>query len=156
MLSLVLLLTLSACAGEPGAPTTESHVDPTATGEGVSPTPISSEPAAVEATTDPVAAMPPGAVDVALGPGPVFTPSRIVVPAGEVIFYLHADAANSEPHNFAIRLGLDTLAASDYLDGGESAAFTVKGLAPGEYRFYCQFEDHLAEGMAGDLIVEQR
>jgi plastocyanin len=90
---------------------------------------------------------------VQLGPHAVFHPSTLEVPAGDVTFFLHAPPENREPHNMAIRLGLILVARSSFLDGGESAVFTVDGLPPGEYRFYCQFEDHLAEGMAGDLTV---
>jgi len=144
------VITLSACSGTVLAPTLEP-VTPTASEtRGPSPSPV----ATVAATTEPADSPPTGAVDVQLGLGPVFHPSTLEVPAGEVVtFFLHAPPENQEPHNMAIRMGLDVVARSAFLEGGEAAVFAVGGLPPGEYRFYCEFEDHLAEGMAGDLTV---
>lgn len=144
------VVTLSACGASMQEATTES----VAAEEFDSPSPSPSQAATVAATTEPAESPPSGAVDVQLGSGSVFHPSSLAVPSGDVVtFFLHAPPENQQPHNMAIRMGLDVVARSAFLDGGESALFTVDGLAPGEYRFYCEFEDHLAEGMAGDLTV---
>ena len=144
------LVTLSAC----GASVHEATAEPVAAEESETPSLSPSAVATVAATTEPADSPPAGAVDVQLGQGSVFHPSTLEVPAGEVItFFLHAPPDNQQPHNMAIREGLTVVARSAFLDGGESAVFTVVGLSPGAYRFYCEFEDHLAEGMAGDLTV---
>lgn len=144
------LVTLSAC----GASVQEASDEPVAAEESETPSPLPSHIATVAATTEPADSPPTGAVDVQLGQGSVFHPSTLEVPAGDVVtFFLHAPPENQQPHNMAIREGLTVVARSAFLDGGESAVFTVVGLSPGAYRYYCEFEDHLAEGMAGDLTV---
>ena len=143
------LVTLSAC----GVSVQEATAEPVAA-ESETRSHLPSFVATVAATTEPADSPPNGAVDVQLGQGSVFHPSTLEVPAGDAVtFFLHAPPENQQPHNMAIREGLTVVARSAFLDAGESAVFTVVGLSPGAYRFYCEFEDHLAEGMAGDLIV---
>ena len=92
------------------------------------PSPSPSFVATVAATTEPADSPPPGALDVQLGQGSVFHPSTLEVPAGDVVtFFLHAPPENQQPHNMAIREGLMEVARSAFLDGGESAVFTVVG-----------------------------
>ena len=143
-------ITVSAC----GAAVQEPTPEPEASNASEQSSPSSTPAATVAATTEPADSPPTGAVDVQLGPGSMFHPSTLEVSAGDVVtFFLHAPAENQQPHNMAIREGLVVVARSSLLAGGESAVFKVGGLPPGEYRFYCEFEDHLAEGMAGDLII---
>jgi uncharacterized cupredoxin-like copper-binding protein len=53
-------------------------------------------------------------------------------------------------------LGADgqTLAQSERLAIGERATFTVDGLPPGSYEFYCTIPGHATQGMRGTLSID--
>lgn len=118
----------------------------------------SAEPA-VTATTEPATEAPDDAVVVEVGPGPNFIPEELSVPPGTVTFFLDGSAIEEGiTHNMNIGLELPPeapLVASDFLTAGESATFTVSGLEPGSYVFWCSVDEHHAIGMVGTLEVIQ-
>jgi uncharacterized cupredoxin-like copper-binding protein len=46
------------------------------------------------------------------------------------------------------------LASSATVAPGQSAAFSVHGLKPGRYAFWCTIDDHAEEGMFGTISVK--
>ena len=116
----------------------------------------SAEPA-VTATTEPATDAPDGAVVIEVGPGPNFIPEELSVPPGTVTFFLDGSAIDEGiTHNINIGLELPPeapLVVSDFLTAGESAIFTVSGLEPGSYVFWCSVDEHHAIGMVGTLEV---
>jgi plastocyanin len=86
--------------------------------------------------------------------GGVFSPDRLQVSPGDASFYLVNPATSTELHQMTI---LDAsgrvLAASVRVAVETAALFTVKGMKPGSYQFYCAVDGHRAEGMTGILTV---
>jgi uncharacterized cupredoxin-like copper-binding protein len=116
----------------------------------------SASPTAVptlEATTEEAAEAPPGAITIAV-PGPDFVPNEITAPAGTVVFFLDARPADIL-HNMviAINAGDVPLAKSANLEAGQTVVFTVHGIEPGTYEFWCTFPGHFEAGMRGTLTI---
>lgn len=131
-------------------PASASTAAPTATGTQVS------------YASSTAASAPPGATAVEAGPGPIFRPSNLDTPTGDIEIFLTAPAVAPDVqgathgHNIGIRgLGtLDIIATSDYLKAGDDPlVFSVSGLAPGKYVFVCEFPGHADAGMRGTLTV---
>jgi uncharacterized cupredoxin-like copper-binding protein len=88
------------------------------------------------------------------GPPPRFVPDSLTVAAGQdAVFFLtnHSHGV----HTFALGPSRDAppLAGSTGVLLGDSALFTVHGLKPGAYVFWCTVDDHANEGMVGALTV---
>jgi uncharacterized cupredoxin-like copper-binding protein len=100
-----------------------------------------------------VIAQPPGSLQIVMTGG-LFNPDRPQVAAGDVSFYLVNPSTSMEMHQMTI---LDTrgrvLAASAQVAVETAALFTVHGMKPGSYQFYCAVDGHRAEGMIGILAI---
>lgn len=131
------------------------------------PTDSPSPEPAVQATFEPADAAPAGAVTIAVpGDGIRFHPEEVTVSADSAVFFLVYEGENragATRHNLLIGPELPpgaALVSSPLLDPGESFVFTVTGLEPGEYRFWCTYSDgpngsHWVRGMVGALTVTQ-
>ncbi|HEX2193700.1 MAG TPA: cupredoxin domain-containing protein [Candidatus Limnocylindria bacterium] len=163
MRTLVTVLVVSVVAGgcaqsatSPSASASASQAPSETTDASPTPEPTS---ALLPSTTEPADEAPQGAVVIHVGPGPKFSPERVRVQAGEELaFFLDATEINEgSAHNFKIGPDLPPeapLAESDFIQRGESVVFTVTGLEPGTYRFWCSVEEHHRFGMHGTLVVE--
>jgi plastocyanin len=114
---------------------------------------------AVQGTTEEATEAPPGAIVVTVGHARSrFDPDQITAPAGTLTFFIDhvgTEAEGSESHQMSIGLevGQLPLVASDIIKPGHSAVFTVTGLGPGSYFYWCYVNSHYAEGMVGTLTV---
>jgi plastocyanin len=126
----------------------------------------SPEPA-VQATFEPADAAPAGAVTIMVNSDTIrFHPDEVTVSADSAVFFLvHAGPSAVGARRHILHIGPElppgaALVSSPLLDPGESFVFTVTGLEPGEYRFWCTNSDgplasssHYARGMVGTLTV---
>ena len=123
-----------------------------------SPSAEASAGALLPTTMTPADEAPDWAIVISLGPGPVFEPENVTGQGEALTFFLDASEINEgSAHNFTIGPELPPaapLAESDFIQRGESAVFTVTGLAPGTYAFWCSVEEHHSLGMTGTLVVE--
>jgi plastocyanin len=148
----------AACGGQDAS---QSSL-PSATAE---PTDSPSPEPAVQATFEPADAAPAGAVTIAVkSDGIRFHPDEVTVSADSAVFFLVYEGESGPGvtlHNLHIGPELPpgaALVSSPLLNPGESFVFTVTGLEPGEYRFWCTYSDgpngsHWARGMVGTLTV---
>ena len=157
-------LIASACASPPPAasnlvPTTSpaptAAPSPTVTAtasRAPAPTPIPTLPSTTKDTT----VAPPGAISIKLArEAPRFEPNQVTAKAGTVVFFLQMSPRGSlADHNLAIGPEIhEVLARSSFVQPTKSAVFTVEGLAPGTYTFWCQVPGHAANGMVGTLTI---
>ena len=54
----------------------------------------------------------------------------------------------------ATEICLALLARSGFVRANRSAVFTVDGLTPGTYSFWCEVADHTQRGMVGTLTID--
>ena len=152
-------LALAACAGTPAA-------TPDMTDAHDSHSPVSSESAAptLRATVEEASEAPAGAIDVLMTDGPDFEPDEVTAESGDLVFFLHNDkgAGPAILHNFFLGTDVDSLplAASPALMHGESVVFTVYGIEPGTYTYWCTVpaldgRPHSQLGMTGTLTVTE-
>jgi len=89
-----------------------------------------------------------------LGPPPHYGPADLSVKAGVLVLSLSNTSLAA--HNIAIGATVkgSIFARSDDLAVGNMAVFTVRGLTPGTYAYWCTIDDHAAEGMVGTLTVK--
>lgn len=113
----------------------------------------------LSSTTEDATVAPSGAISLKLteDAGPRFQPDQATSKAGNVVIFLenvlNVDAGPFD-HNMAIGPKLRVpLAASQVIRSERSAVFTVEGLTPGTYTFWCQVQDHAAKGMVGTLTI---
>ncbi len=88
------------------------------------------------------------------GPPPQFSPAKLTVKAGNAVFFL-SNMSHGSGHTLAIG-PVDRsshCAKSNMVAIGDTAAFTVQGLKPGTYAFWCTVDGHAAEGMVGTITV---
>ena len=148
---MVVLLTNGCASGATSTPAPDSIAE-VASASPESPTPIPT----LEATTEEATEAPSGAVTIAVGPGPRFTPDQITAPAGTVVFFLDTQQIDEGiVHNLVIAtaVGELPLAKSANLTQEHSVTFTVHDMGPGTYEFWCTFEGHLEGGMKGKLTI---
>jgi plastocyanin len=119
----------------------------------------------VTGTTETVDQAPAGALEVQVSAVTVkFHPDELTAPAGTIVIFIHNETTNTvgeSPHNMMIGVDLPptpALVGSSLVQPGESATFTVVGLEPGTYRFWCSYASqdygsHHAAGMVGTLTV---
>lgn len=148
-----IALSIAACGG--GAASQSSL--PSAS---VAPTDSPSPEPAVQATFEPADAAPAGAVTVTVNnDGVRFHPDEVTVGADPAVFFLVHDGeagVGAFRHNLQIGPELPpgpALVSSPTLDPGDRVVFTVTGLEPGEYQFWCSFMEHNNFGMVGTLTV---
>lgn len=155
----LLALALAACAGTPAE-------TPEATDARDSHSPVSSESVAptLQATAEEASEAPAGAVDILMTCCPDFEPKEVTAQAGDVVFFLHNDNGAAPPalHNFFIGSDVESppLAASPTLMHRESIVFTVSGIEPGTYTYWCTVPapdgtPHWEVGMTGTLTVTE-
>ena len=94
--------------------------------------------------------------------GPTFEPEEATAQAGTVVFFLRNDKGDGPPalHNFLLGASVEDppLAISPTLASGFSGTFTVEGLEPGTYSYWCTVlgpdgTAHSQMGMTGTLTV---
>ncbi len=94
-------------------------------------------------------------------PKPVYEPDELTAKAGTVAFFL---ANVPEPwagpdHDFLIGPSIGkVLVASPSVDRNDALVFTVEGLTPGSYVFWCSIVapdgvSHASRGMVGTLTI---
>lgn len=153
--SVALAVLMVGCASVPGQ---------TATGGPSSIEGAASEPAAptLAATVEETRETPAGAIEILLTFGPKFEPGEVSAPAGTIVFFLQNDQGDGPPaiHNFLLGTSIEgpPLAASPTLATGEAVVFTVEGVEPGTYVYWCTLPSpdgspHSAAGMVGTLTV---
>ena len=154
----LIALALAACAGTPAETPepTDAHDSHSA---------VSSESAAptLQATIEEASEAPAGAIDILMTDDPGFEPNEVTAEAGDLVFFLRsADVNGPIVHNFF--LGPDTqsppLAKGPTLQSGESVVFTVYGIEPGTYTYWCTVpgmdgQSHWQHGMTGTLTVTE-
>ena len=152
----LIALALAACAATPAETPRQTDAHP-------SDSPSGSESAAptLRATIEEAGEPPAGAIEVLMTDDPGFDPNELTAQAGDVAFFLRSDQANQGiVHNFF--LGSDVhsppLAKGPTLQRGESAVFTVYGIEPGTYTYWCSVpgrdgQGHWFNGMIGTLTV---
>jgi plastocyanin len=153
--ALSVVLAASACSAPGGSTSAARATGPAAASvdESVVPT------AAVQATTEEAAEAPPGAISVTVDAGADrFYPDEIIAPAGTLTFFIvnqNPGALGTETHQMSIgpEVGGVSLAASEWVSPGTAIAFTVTGLEPGTYRYWCFINEHHLRGMIGTLTV---
>jgi plastocyanin len=92
---------------------------------------------------------------------PVYQPDHLTAKAGTVVFFLQnvPPAWASPDHNMQIGPAIGTaLAGSADVNRNENVIFTVNGLAPGTYTFWCSIvapggTTHASFGMVGTLTI---
>ena len=113
----------------------------------------------VQATAEPAEEAPAGAVTITVSHEARFHPDEVTVSADAAVFFL---VYEGEPivvagyHNLHIGLDLPptpALVSSPMLGAGDALVFTVTGLEPGTYRYWCSVNDHYTFGMVGTLTV---
>lgn len=85
-----------------------------------------------------------------------FDPETVTSKAGTVVFFLQnaPHPLFSDDHNMAIGPRLyQARARSAFVHQTKAAVFTVDGLTPGTYRFWCEVRGHAANGMVGTLTI---
>jgi len=149
-------VTASSAAG-PASPSTEAS--PSA-----KPSPSATPIPSLASTTELAAKAPAGATSIDMTPDadkPRFKPDAVTVKAGTATFFLTSVALTGTfgPfHDMIIGPEIGTpLASSRSVQPGTSAVFTVEGLAPGTYQFWCNTNTghglHYKLGMVGTLTV---
>ena len=92
---------------------------------------------------------------------PVYQPNNLTAKAGTVVFFLqNVPAVFAAPdHNMMIGPSVGTtLAGSTDVKRSRDVIFTVKGLTPGSYVFWCSIvapdgNTHATHGMMGSLTI---
>jgi plastocyanin len=120
------------------------------------PTPIPT----LASTTENATVAPSGAILIemkALGGGSArFAPDQTTAKTGTVVFFLKnvRGVLMQVDHNMVIGPEIyKVLARSSFVRAEESAIFTVQGLTPGSYTFWCEVGTHAANGQVGTLTV---
>ena len=132
------------------------------------PAPSPSEPGAaspiVTGTTEVVDEAPTGAIEIMVFSDALrFEPANVTVSAGAVEFNIRNKGTGSVgdvAHNMQIGPDLPPTSAvvgSADVRPNQNAVFSVTGLAPGTYRFWCTVQGevgpHYADGMVGSITV---
>ncbi len=88
------------------------------------------------------------------GPPPRFVPDSLTVASGQdAVFFLTNHSHGVHTFTLGPSRTAPPLAGSTGVLLGHSALFSVHGLKPGAYVFWCTVDDHANEGMVGTLTV---
>jgi plastocyanin len=150
-----LVILMIGCVGQPAQTASNS------------PSSISTEPSVSAAPTLAFAVesadeAPAGAIEILLTFGPKFEPEEVTASAGTIVFFLQNDQGDGPPavHNFLLGTSIEEppLASSPILAPGEAILFTVDGVEPGTYLYWCTVpspdgQSHAYYGMVGTLTV---
>lgn len=150
---LSIALSIAGCSGQAAS----ASPLPSAT---AAPTDSPSPESAVAATSEPAETAPAGAVTITVNNnGARFHPDEVTMAADAVVFFLvheGGEDVSALHHNLNIGPELPpgaALVSSPMLEPGDAFVFTVTGLEPGEYRFWCTISEHYSFGMVGTLTV---
>jgi plastocyanin len=118
------------------------------------PTPTASSPTGVTSTSISARVGPKGSIRDEMY-AVAYHPVNITVRSGTVSIFLVNPAGKSlSGHAMVIGTAVhQTITASGYVSIGQSAVFTVRGLPPGTYVFWCPVDNHADEGMVGTLTI---
>lgn len=112
----------------------------------------------VQAHSEPADQPPAGAIIIAAGPGPKFTPNHVEITAADPLTFFIDMTPATHTHNFNIGPELPPApalaTAVTMFNPGQSVVVTVTGLAPGTYQFWCSVDEHYKYGMHGTLTVK--
>jgi uncharacterized cupredoxin-like copper-binding protein len=173
LVTAIVTVVLVGCSAAP-PPTSE----PSQAGAVASPSSLSSPPASAAASANPsVASASPGqatasptsgvtstTTSASVGPkgsirdemyNVAYHPNDIAAPAGTLSIFLVNPAGKSlAQHAMVIGTSVgQAITASAVVPLGQSAVFTVRGLPPGKYVFWCPIDGHASEGMVGTLTI---
>lgn len=120
--------------------------------------PSETERPSLDATFEPTASAPPGALEVRLGTccRLAFVPTSLTLPAGRATLFLINPVNPDHPFDHDIRVGPEigrALASSPVLKNGETGIWTIDDLPPGSYAYWCSVNQHYQQGMFGTLTV---
>lgn len=116
---------------------------------------VAPTPPAVTSTTVAASSAPKGAISVAfLGPPPHYGPATITANAGDLVFSLSNSSLAGHTIAIGPKVSGSILTVSNLVEVGHTAVFTVHGLTPGTYAYWCTIDGHAAEGMTGTLTVK--
>lgn len=152
--------TAAAATPSPPVAVASATTRPTQTPMPARPTPAPS----LASTTVPASSPAPGSIAIRMTTGLDlrFEPDTVSAKAGTVVFYLENVPGKlvSPDHNMVIGPALhEELARTKYISSGRAVTFTVQGMAPGKYVFWCSVPvvggstEHSASGMVGTLTV---
>ena len=120
------------------------------------PTPIPT----LSSTSEGATVAPPGAISIQMAfvkGEPRFVPDQVTAQSDKVTFFLpnvRPESFMPQDHNMAIGPEIrKVLARSPYVRVEKAAVFTIEGLTPGTYTFWCELGVHAAEGMVGTLTI---
>jgi FtsP/CotA-like multicopper oxidase with cupredoxin domain len=131
---------------------------------GPSASPSVSTPSSTPATPSPLSGVTSATTSAVVGPkGSIrdemyslaYHPGDITAKRGALVIFL-VNPANKSLATHAMVIGTSvgqTIVRSDDVLLGQSAIFTVRGLPPGKYVFWCPIDDHADEGMIGSLTI---
>lgn len=157
---LLVVLAVGAC----GADDERSSGNEAASSEGTAGSSTSTSTPLLVAKTDKSVAVAPSNVPIVELVCCAYAPSEVTVRTDSATLFLvnmqteadlnEAVRAADLQHDLTI-VGSDglPLARSDRLALGERGTFTVEGLSPGSYEFYCTLRGHASQGMKGTLNV---
>lgn len=114
---------------------------------------VTATPSGITATVLAVTEAPAEAVEVDMEL-PYFDPKEITAAGGSVSFFL--TSAKGANHNMMIGPALlERWASSGNVRSGESVLFSVQGLPPGTYTYWCNVDKHYEFGMVGTLTITE-
>jgi len=173
-LPVALTVAIGACSSaassvSPGQP--PASVVPAASGTQAS-SPLPTLASSVQRTSEAPAGAVPITMTVVDSNHPRFQPDTVTATAGTVVFYLSNVPVGGESPDHAMVIGASdvqfypdgsvksgqVLADSGHIVANDKATFTVEGLKPGTYQFWCNVDvlgisTHGANGMVGTLTV---
>lgn len=170
--AILVIVAMAGCASSPTGATPVATSPPASLAATPSPTPTAASTATPKPTPAPTLASttevatkaPQGAIAIDMTPDaltPRFKPDAVTAKAGTVTFFLTSipiSAGFGPHHDMLIGAEIGTpIATSGQVQPDTSAVFTVEGLAPGTYRFWCNTNTghgpHQTLGMVGTLTV---
>jgi plastocyanin len=175
-LRLILPVALSFAIGACTSAVSPSHM-PASTVQAASGALAPSPLPTLASTVEPASEAPDGAVPITMTVTdvnhPRFQPDKVTATAGTVVFYLHNVPVGAEMPDHAMVIGASdvqfypdgsvksgqVLADSGHVVANDEAVFTVTGLGPGTYKFWCNVNvaagdgTHETNGMTGTLTV---
>lgn len=143
--------TSSAAASAAASATLAGSASPT---KAPTPSPLPTLPSTTEEATE----APEGAISITMtfAGAPRFEPDRVTAKTGPVVFFLQNVSVAGFRLDHDMLIGpkvYKVLAGTPRVKPDASVIFTVDGLTPGTYAFWCQVPPHAANGMVGTLTI---